>query len=92
MERTGWWDIKDTEEYIYAAFKKRPDEGIQETGTEFGQAFLPWNASSEGSIFQFSDAAIFACFVPERISVLSESVEWLILFVPKLICVYEGTG
>ncbi len=64
----------------------------QETGTEFGQVFLPWNASSEGSIFQFSDAAIFACFVPERISVLSESVEWLILFVPKWICVYKGTG
>ncbi len=35
----------------------------RETGSEanfgFGHAFLPWNVSSEGSIFQFSGAATF---------------------------------
>ncbi len=28
MERTGLWDIKGSEGYIYAAFKSQPDEGI----------------------------------------------------------------
>ncbi len=28
MERTGLWDIKGIEGYIYAAFKSQPDEGI----------------------------------------------------------------
>ncbi len=28
MERRGLWDIKDSEGYIYTAFKGRSDEGI----------------------------------------------------------------
>ncbi len=80
MERTGFCGIskaaKDTSMLPskIGQMKASPETGT-EANIEFGQAFLPWNASSEGSIFQFSEAAIFACFVPERISVLSESVE-----------------
>jgi len=30
MERTGLWDIKGSEGYIYAGFKNQSDKGISE--------------------------------------------------------------
>ncbi len=45
--------------HIYAAFKYRSDEGVSDVKLTWFRiylhAFLPWNVSSEGSIFQFSD-------------------------------------
>ncbi len=63
MERTGLWDIKGSEGQIYAAFKNRSEEGISWDKVKLTLDSevpwcLPWNVSSEGSIFQFSDAAI----------------------------------
>ncbi len=64
MECIGLWDIEDSEGYIYAAFKIRSKEGS--SGDRKWRricirtcldAFLPWNAASEGSILELLDAA-----------------------------------
>ncbi len=63
MERTGLGDIKRSEGYIYAMLPSKIDQmkASHETGSEanfgFGHGLMPWNVSSEGSLFQFSDAA-----------------------------------
>ncbi len=45
MERTGLWDIKGSEGYIYAAFKIDQMKVSHETGSEanfgFGHALMP---------------------------------------------------
>ncbi len=62
MERTGLWNIKGSEGYIYAASnldqKKVPPETGSKAQFGFGRPFLPWNAASKGNIVELSDATM----------------------------------
>ncbi len=60
MERTGLWDIKGSEGYIYAAFKNQSDEGI----SWFGRAVMPsclGMRPPKAAFFSFRMQSIFQC-------------------------------
>ncbi len=63
MKRTRLWDIIGSEEYIYAAFKNRSDEGISvdrmwhDHWIQMCLVAFPPYAAYKGGIFHLLDAA-----------------------------------